>query len=370
MSAAGSGVRAQADLERARDRAFRRMPARRVRNARDALAFVEEVGICSTFYRFPDGLACLWEAVVGRRDPRWPRRSHHDAGISLTWELRGHVAGPAPGVYGKLLKGRPVLVALDVFPAFYALVRGRQRARDYRAEYEAGRLSHAAKRLMDVVIRRHPLYTREWRAEALMLDPGSTRGFERAVAELQQGLFVVKSEERYDPSFSYRWDLVEGWLPEGVREGRRLGRPRRRSAASSPGTSGAPPGAPCAGWLASSGCRPTRCRRRWRRSRERETSGPGWPSRDSPASASSTGASARAGPDSMEPPAGFRYVDAHTHLHPPGLFAAIRRWFAEHTDWNLQGPSEPDEIVAALRGAGIERFAFFSTPTGRGWPGI
>jgi hypothetical protein len=44
------------------------------------------------------------------------------------------------------------------------------------------------------------------------------------VAELQQGLYVVKTEERYDPSFSYRWDLVEAWLPDGVREGRRLGR--------------------------------------------------------------------------------------------------------------------------------------------------
>jgi hypothetical protein len=79
---------------------------------------------------------------------------------------------------------------------------------------------------MDVLIRRHPLYTREWRTEALMLDPGSTRGFERAVAELQQALFVVKTEERYDPSFSYRWDLVEAWLPDLVREGRRLGRAR------------------------------------------------------------------------------------------------------------------------------------------------
>ena len=78
---------------------------------------------------------------------------------------------------------------------------------------------------MDVLIHRHPLYTREWRAEALMLDPASTRGFERAMAELQQGLFVVKTEERYDPSFSYRWDLLEAWLPDAVREGRRLGRP-------------------------------------------------------------------------------------------------------------------------------------------------
>jgi hypothetical protein len=44
------------------------------------------------------------------------------------------------------------------------------------------------------------------------------------MAELQHGLWVVKSEERYEPTFSYRWELVEAWLPELVAEGRRLGR--------------------------------------------------------------------------------------------------------------------------------------------------
>lgn len=62
----------------------------------------------------------------------------------------------------------------------------------------------------------------------------------------------------------------------------------------------------------------------------------------------------------MIPPPGFRYIDAHTHLHPPRLFAAIRRWFDEHSHWNLAGPVEPDEIVGALRAHGVERFAFFS----------
>ncbi len=60
------------------------------------------------------------------------------------------------------------------------------------------------------------------------------------------------------------------------------------------------------------------------------------------------------------PPPGVRYIDAHTHLHPPGLFAAIRRWFDEHTDWNLRGPTDPAAIADALRAAGIERFVFFS----------
>ncbi len=213
-----------ASLEGLRDRAFRRRPSLRVRSPRAAAAFVDAVGLCSTFYRFPEGVACLWEAVVGRREPRWPRRSHHDAGVGLTWELKDALPAARRVYYGKLLKGRPVLVALDLLPAFYALVRGRQRARDYRAEYAAGRLSHTARRLLDALMREHPQYTRGLRAATFMLEPSKTREFERAMAELQQGLWVVKTEERYEPSFSYRWDLLEAWLPDAVGEGCRLGR--------------------------------------------------------------------------------------------------------------------------------------------------
>jgi hypothetical protein len=196
-----------------------------VRSARAALAFVEDVGFCSTFYCFAEGVPCLWEAVVGRSRPRWPRHSHHDDGVGLTWQLKDELPAARRVYYGKVLRARPMLVALDVFPAFYALGRGRQRARDYRAEYEAGRLSHTARRLMDALAREHPQYTRELRASAFMLEPAKTREFERAMAELQQGLWVVKTEERYEPTFSYRWDLLEAWLPDPVAEGRRLSRP-------------------------------------------------------------------------------------------------------------------------------------------------
>ena len=211
-------------LHRLRDRRFRRLPARRVRGERDALAFVREVGFCSTFYRFPEGVACLWEAVAGKANPRWPRHSHHDVGIGLTWELKDTLPARKRVYYGKLLKGRPLLVSLELFPMFYALVRGRQRARDYRLEYEAGRLSHTARRTMDAMLDEHPQYTRQLRASVFMLEPSKTREFERAMAELQQGLWLVKSEERYEPTFSYRWDLLEAWLPDAVAAGRRLSR--------------------------------------------------------------------------------------------------------------------------------------------------
>jgi hypothetical protein len=210
-------------LERRRQN-FRQKPGLRVRSARDALRFVNEVGFCSTFYVFAEGPPSLWEAVVGQPRPRWPRRSHHDAGVGLTWELKDVLPRRRDVYYGKLVRGRPVLVALDLFPAFYALARGRQTAKDYRREYDAGRLSITAKRIMDSLVRESPQYTRGLRAECFMLEPSKTREFERAMAELQQGLWIVKTEERYEPTFSYRWDLLERWLPESVAEGRRLAR--------------------------------------------------------------------------------------------------------------------------------------------------
>jgi uncharacterized protein len=54
-------------------------------------------------------------------------------------------------------------------------------------------------------------------------------------------------------------------------------------------------------------------------------------------------------------------IDIHTHLHPPRLFAAIRRWFAEKSSWKLDDqPTEPSAVAAVLRANGVERFVFCS----------
>jgi predicted TIM-barrel fold metal-dependent hydrolase len=53
-------------------------------------------------------------------------------------------------------------------------------------------------------------------------------------------------------------------------------------------------------------------------------------------------------------------IDVHTHLHPPRLFAAIRRWFAERSSWMLEHPTEPSEVARAMREHGVEKFAFCS----------
>jgi len=56
-----------------------------------------------------------------------------------------------------------------------------------------------------------------------------------------------------------------------------------------------------------------------------------------------------------------KLIDVHTHLHPPALFGAIRRWFATNSEWEIaHQPTEPRDVAAVLEANGVERFVFCS----------
>jgi predicted TIM-barrel fold metal-dependent hydrolase len=59
-------------------------------------------------------------------------------------------------------------------------------------------------------------------------------------------------------------------------------------------------------------------------------------------------------------PAGFRYIDIHTHLHPEWLWAAIRRWFVGRPGWDFRYGTDPEWVARFLAEQGVERFVFFS----------
>ena len=55
----------------------------------------------------------------------------------------------------------------------------------------------------------------------------------------------------------------------------------------------------------------------------------------------------------------MRFFDAHVHLHPPRLAAAIAAWFArEH--WHSAHPFDPGAVAETLAQRGVERFCFFT----------
>lgn len=215
---------ARGEIEAWRDRTFRRTPERRIRGERSALAFVNDVGFCFTLSDFGLPVASLYTAVCGRRHPRWPRHSHHDPEIGLTWNLKDSLPAKRLVYYGKLVKGKPTLVALELFPAFCALIRDGKGSGDYLVDYRQGKMSRNAVAILDALQERGPLVTPEIRRAVNLRGTETTGEFDRAMAELQRGLWVAKVEEIYEPDFYYRWDLLDNWLPEPIQLGLGLSR--------------------------------------------------------------------------------------------------------------------------------------------------
>ncbi len=204
------------EIEAWRDRSFRRLPHLRVRGEKSALQFVNDVGFCFTLSHFGLPVASLYVAVCGRRHPRWPKHTHHDPEIGLTWDLKDRLPANRLTYYGKLVKGKPTLVSLRLVPAFCALIRNGKGSGDYILDFRQGRMSRAAVAIMDALHEASPLATPELRKAVAMRDPDRTAEFDRAMAELQRSLWIVKVEEVYDPDFYYRWDLLDNWLPAQV----------------------------------------------------------------------------------------------------------------------------------------------------------
>ena len=217
-------IASRKDVEAWRDRSFRRLPVNRVRGERSALAFVNDVGWCFTLSDFGLPVPSLYVAVCGRRHPRRPRHTHHDAEIGLTWNLKDTLPAQRLCYYGKLLRGKPTLVSLDLFPAFCRLVRDGKGSGDYLLDYRQGRMSKPAIAILDALHEHGVLETPALRRAVGMDHASFTSAFDRAMAELQRGLWVVKVEEVYDPDFYYRWDLLDNWLPDPLKTSLELSR--------------------------------------------------------------------------------------------------------------------------------------------------
>ena len=75
---------------------------------------------------------------------------------------------------------------------------------------------------MDALAERHPQTTKELKHRT-RLDASKSRPlFDQAIAELQRKLYITMIEARYEPSFTYVWDLLETWLPEPAARGRTI----------------------------------------------------------------------------------------------------------------------------------------------------
>jgi len=195
-------------IESSRDTRYRRQKRLQVTTESQVLDFINDVGFCFAFAAKNSELPCLWHAVCGERNPVMPEHIQHDWSIGMVWHAKDSLPAQKKVYYGKAIKNRPAFIALEYFPFFYRLSDAYKGHEVYVAQYMRGELSPAAKRIMDALSEQSPQITRELKQSSGYTNPQKRYQFDRAMAELQMKMFIVKIAETYDP-FMFVWDLVE-----------------------------------------------------------------------------------------------------------------------------------------------------------------
>jgi hypothetical protein len=203
-----------AEIEEYRDARWSREETRRIGCAADAEAFVEQLGFAAALTDSRRPGPSLYTAVCGRRDAVLPRNVQTDPETSLAWTLKDDIMRRGKVYYGKLGRGRTMLLARRMIPHFHAVW-------GVRRVDESGRLSRRARAILAVLRKEWEMATPDLREESGVKD---RQAFTKALDELQAAMIVIPGDVCYEPTFTYIWTLGVGRFPDGLR--RRVNRDR------------------------------------------------------------------------------------------------------------------------------------------------
>jgi hypothetical protein len=187
---------------------FRQSPDRRLESIDEAVAWVEDVGLC-VFQGEKYGLPSFYGAVAGRPGPA-PRWGSHDAHYGRAWDWKDKLFSHRRAYYGKLLGDYRMLVSRALLPYLIAACAPGPVGDpdDYLALYEDGLLGADAKGVFEALLATGPASTARLRDGSHLQGKGGVfRRFEKALTELQTACLVapvgIDRDNRWKYTFRY-----------------------------------------------------------------------------------------------------------------------------------------------------------------------
>jgi len=209
-------------LQTYRKNTFRLKEGGRLRSVEDALSFVEERGFIYFWPIKGVNLPSLWTAVAGDR----PVSDEHDDPGHVTWGWKDAMLDQKRWYYGKLLRRKATIVSLELIPYFYALSDRVGDLDDYMLSYEEGRLTYEEKTIADTLLNSGAQNTIELRRMAHLSATTAKSRFERSIATLQSGLYIIPVgiAEVGSWRYAYIYELFDRWYPQAVIKARQISR--------------------------------------------------------------------------------------------------------------------------------------------------
>lgn len=206
---------------------FRFKPERRLHNADEAVAFVDERGF--TFFWPITGirLPSLWGAVAGDR----PVADAHDDPGHVTWGWKDELLGQRRWYYAKVLRKRGTMISLEYAPYFYALSENYgSPEEDYLTLYEQGRLTQEARQIYETLLQEGPMHTVALRKAARMTSRESDGRFNKAMADLQADFKIMPVGVAHAGAWNYAfiYEITAHHHPELIEHAQQIGENQAR----------------------------------------------------------------------------------------------------------------------------------------------
>ena len=200
------------DIQSYRRRTYRINPKLQLNSIEDALEHVDARGFVMLWSIKGLEMPSLWTAVAGDK----PVAKEHDDPGHITWGWKDQMLDQRRWYYGKLLRGKATFVSLRILPCFYAIAPRLADLDDYREAYHAGHLTHEAKAIADVLRRRGPQNSVGLRQITHMTARSSKSRFNRALTDLQRGLWILPIGVADAGSWHYAfiYELFDRWFPD------------------------------------------------------------------------------------------------------------------------------------------------------------
>ena len=192
------------EIERYRDRKWRREERLRIDTAADLRAMIDDLGFCLGLTDSRQMLPSVYIAVCGRRDAHLPRNVQKDYEASRAWVLKDEAIADGQVYYSKLLKGKSWFLSRRMIPIFNSIWGMRRRS-------ESKELSKPAQKVLKVLRKEWEMATADLREECGFKDK---KDLTNAIDELQRRMKVVSQEVVYVPKFTYIWTLAEARFPD------------------------------------------------------------------------------------------------------------------------------------------------------------
>ena len=210
-------VLSQSALEAFRSQTYRYQKRLHLKNASQAVEFVNQRGFIFFWPNKGIEMPNLWYATVGNR----PVPNNHDDPGHITWQWKDNLLDKKVWYYSRILCQRSTIISLELAPAFYALSPNYGTPEeDYLIDYQQGTLSQEEKAVFETLLDNGPMNSLLLRKEAHLSSSENTSRYNRALNNLQRDFRIlpVGISEAGAWHYSYVFDATHRMFPELINQ--------------------------------------------------------------------------------------------------------------------------------------------------------